>query len=82
MRLLTLFLTLLHFSVVCLAGDSSGLLGRWEFHSSSNEIPKKCKNSYLDFVGISRIVGSDGSRKGELEYSVEDIKLGFNLITR
>jgi len=68
--------------VMCRAADRNELLGKWVFYSSNQDIPEKCRNSYLDFVSISKIAGSDGSRTAEVEYSAEKIESGYNLITK
>ncbi|MDG1496285.1 MAG: hypothetical protein P8Q91_10500 [Porticoccaceae bacterium] len=82
MRRPVFFLVSMLFSVICQADVRLDLLGRWVFESSNQNLPNKCRDSYLDFESISNIVGSDGSRTVEIEYSAESIEVGYNLITQ
>ncbi len=70
-------------TMLCGVVNASELLGKWEFQSSNKELPVKCHKAYLDFVSISKIEGSDGSRKGVIEYSAEKVVAGgYNLIAK
>ena len=60
------------------------LLGKWYLQSASEQIPAACRNAWLDFVSISKLVVSDGSRQVVLDYSAEKIPSGqgYNLIAK
>lgn len=60
------------------------LVGFWVFESASYELPEACNKAYLNFLDHYRIEGSDGVRKGVLEYSLEQVASGrgYNLIVK
>jgi hypothetical protein len=80
MTRLTIVSLLLFVSIqCCVADDRDQLLGRWNFQSSSKELPSECRGAYLDFVSYSKMRASDGSRISEIAYNAETIQSGNGL---